>query len=449
MSVIEFLQDHNSTFLTVVFNFFNFLFSIEGAVIIIGVTFLVCNKKSSYKLALSFLIAIFLSDILLKNIFNVARPYMVNDELYAIREVGSMSLPSTSLVLSSIFSSFVMLGLYKSLGIEKKKTKIIISTILVVSLVFLNVMVSLSKLYFAQNYIIDLVLGFIIGKLVFVAVHKLPSFESSPYYLMLLILPLIAVLVYSPHLLQLGYIRAFRYAGAFTSIVVGLYLERKYIRYRVANNLLTISIKLLIMLVVLLPCHLLLLWLLVQKPIVQFTAFLILGAITTLLLPLIFKFIDKYAYVFSREVDADKIIFSSISLSPSFTHRLAKKLSKHIAKGDTVLLEGDLGAGKSELVRSYLKYSGVNNIITSPTFTIVNVHDTPNTRFYHFDMYRLNDEAEVENIGFEEMIGESDAIKFIEWPDKVSSYLPKKYKKITIVKLGKRTRNIILEDYTS
>jgi len=94
-----------------------------------------------------------------------------------------------------------------------------------------------------------------------------------------------------------------------------------------------------------------------------------------------------------------------------------------------------------------LKNYGVKNKITSPTFTLVNEYFADKKHFYHFDMYRMEDEEEAENIGFDEIIAQKDAIKFIEWADKVEKRLPEHYKKITIAKLGKNSRNIILEAY--
>ena len=161
-----------------------------------------------------------------------------------------------------------------------------------------------------------------------------------------------------------------------------------------------------------------------------------------------FKKLEKYFYVFSNDVKSENIILSAISTSVKGTKRIAKKIYSKFETGDVVLLSGDLGAGKSELVRGILTYAGVNKEITSPTFTLVNEYTTSKNHFYHFDMYRIDDDEEVINIDFSELIDTPDAIKFIEWPTKVERFLPSSYKKITIVKLGKKTRNIILEDYS-
>ena len=171
--------------------------------------------------------------------------------------------------------------------------------------------------------------------------------------------------------------------------------------------------------------------------------------IITLLLPLLFKKIEKYFYVFSSKVDKDKVVLSSITLSEKSTAKVSKKLLSTLQNGDVILLSGDLGAGKSVLVRNILKHAGVSKSITSPTFTLINEYNLPNYHFYHFDMYRIEDDEEVVNLGFDEILDDKNSIKFIEWPEKVESHLPKKYKKITIIKLGKNSRNIIVEDYNN
>ena len=88
----------------------------------------------------------------------------------------------------------------------------------------------------------------------------------------------------------------------------------------------------------------------------------------------------------------------------------------------------------------------VKDKITSPTFTILNEYKSNLGHFYHFDMYRVENEFEAENIGLSEIIDDKNSIKFIEWAENVPRYLPPHYKKITITKLGRKSRNIILEE---
>ena len=179
----------------------------------------------------------------------------------------------------------------------------------------------------------------------------------------------------------------------------------------------------------------------------SFLKFFIAGLIVTLIIPLIFKKAEKYFYVFSSSVKNENIKNSYVTLSEKGTKKIAEKIYKTLKLGDTVLLSGDLGAGKSVLVRAMLNFAGINKNITSPTFTLVNHYQSNSVQFYHFDMYRIESEEELTNIGFDEIIDDKTAIKFIEWPEKVETHLPQNYKKITIVKLGKNSRNVILEEY--
>ena len=125
-----------------------------------------------------------------------------------------------------------------------------------------------------------------------------------------------------------------------------------------------------------------------------------------------------------------------ISKNQKETEQIAFDYAKTLSKGDVVILSGDLGAGKSVLTRGILNCAGINKNITSPTFTLVNKYESGSKLFYHFDMYRIEDDEEVVNIGFDEIIDDNTSIKFIEWPEKVEGHLPKNCKKITIM-LGK------------
>ncbi len=105
------------------------------------------------------------------------------------------------------------------------------------------------------------------------------------------------------------------------------------------------------------------------------------------------------------------------------TADLAKNLSKILEIGDVVLLNGDLGSGKTAFTR-YLINSITNKKteVPSPTFTILQNYDTNIGEIYHFDLYRLENENEVIEIGFEEAL--IYGITIIEWPDRLGKYIP-------------------------
>ena len=114
-----------------------------------------------------------------------------------------------------------------------------------------------------------------------------------------------------------------------------------------------------------------------------------------------------------------EIFYSS---SPEETEDIGIMIAKKAKKGDIFLFEGSLGAGKSVLIRGMAKEFGITEPLLSPTFTLVNEYDG-NIKFYHFDLYRLDDPFELYEIGFEEYVY-SDGISCIEWASKCGDLLP-------------------------
>ena len=101
---------------------------------------------------------------------------------------------------------------------------------------------------------------------------------------------------------------------------------------------------------------------------------------------------------------------------------VAKMLLK-AATTKTILFYGDLGVGKTTLISALVKALGSKDDITSPTFSIVNEYELINDKVYHFDFYRIEEEAEVYDIGIEDYLY-SGHWCFIEWPDKIAGILP-------------------------
>ena len=105
------------------------------------------------------------------------------------------------------------------------------------------------------------------------------------------------------------------------------------------------------------------------------------------------------------------------------TLELAKLLAERLSgKKILVYLEGDLGAGKTTLVRGVLRAMGCETKIKSPTYTLVETYDLPGLRVNHFDLYRMEDPEELEFMGGREYF--EDALCFIEWPEKGTGWLP-------------------------
>ena len=126
------------------------------------------------------------------------------------------------------------------------------------------------------------------------------------------------------------------------------------------------------------------------------------------------------------------IDFEYISHSPEETMNFACKLASKINTGDVVVLNGDLGSGKTKFTEGLLKYFGLENEISSPTFTIVNEYNAKDLNIYHFDVYRFSDSSEFYAIGGEDYF--SQGLCIIEWGSIISDALPNEYIEINFEK---------------
>ena len=136
--------------------------------------------------------------------------------------------------------------------------------------------------------------------------------------------------------------------------------------------------------------------------------------------------------------------------SPEETFRLGRKLGEAAVPGQVFTLSGDLGTGKTVFTQGLAKGLGIEEPVNSPTFTIVQVYDEGRLPIYHFDVYRIGDIEEMEEVGFEDYIM-GDGVSLIEWAELIREILPEKrtavriekdleqgfdYRKITIEELG-------------
>ena len=114
------------------------------------------------------------------------------------------------------------------------------------------------------------------------------------------------------------------------------------------------------------------------------------------------------------------------------------------SKSNVLLFHGEMGAGKTTLIKSLVKELDVQETASSPTFSIVNEYISINDKvIYHFDFYRIEKEEEALDLGFEEYLNQGDWI-FIEWPEKIASLLPLNAQKITIDTISASKRQMIL-----
>lgn len=111
------------------------------------------------------------------------------------------------------------------------------------------------------------------------------------------------------------------------------------------------------------------------------------------------------------------------------TIELGKKIAQNLKIGDILVLTGDLGSGKTKLTEGILSFFGLQNEISSPTFTIVNEYQTEKFPIYHFDVYRLEGSDEFLAIGGEEYF--ERGVSIIEWGEMIEDILPEKYTKIS------------------
>ncbi|MFV0520503.1 MAG: tRNA (adenosine(37)-N6)-threonylcarbamoyltransferase complex ATPase subunit type 1 TsaE [Lachnospirales bacterium] len=114
------------------------------------------------------------------------------------------------------------------------------------------------------------------------------------------------------------------------------------------------------------------------------------------------------------------------------TYAIGLMTGKEAKVKDIFCLEGDLGVGKTVFAKGFAKGLQINEDITSPTFTIVNVYEG-NLKFYHFDLYRIEDEDELFDIGFDDYLY-GDGVCLVEWPKNGDSFIPKEAIKIKISK---------------
>ena len=121
------------------------------------------------------------------------------------------------------------------------------------------------------------------------------------------------------------------------------------------------------------------------------------------------------------------------SFSAEDTHALGKKLGENAKPGDVYKLLGVLGVGKTVLTQGIADGLGIKEAICSPTFTIVQVYDEGRMPFYHFDVYRIGDIEEMDEIGYEDYFY-GDGLTMIEWANLIEEILPSKRKEITIEK---------------
>jgi len=123
------------------------------------------------------------------------------------------------------------------------------------------------------------------------------------------------------------------------------------------------------------------------------------------------------------------------------TQMIGQKLTRVLKPGDVVILTGDLGSGKTELVRGFMHELTPDTIVRSPSFSLVNSYETPSFRVNHFDFYRLSAADELFEVGYDEYLSPDD-ICFIEWGEMFTEALPRGCYQITFTEAAEDHRII-------
>ena len=126
------------------------------------------------------------------------------------------------------------------------------------------------------------------------------------------------------------------------------------------------------------------------------------------------------------------------------TKQLAKKIASFLTEENnypiSIHLSGDLGTGKTTLVKEVLNCLGIENFINSPTFTLIEPYEINDLKIFHIDLYRVEKITELSAIGLEEYLQEANSISFIEWPEKGSGFLKEPDIAISLYHHGETTR---------
>ena len=128
------------------------------------------------------------------------------------------------------------------------------------------------------------------------------------------------------------------------------------------------------------------------------------------------------------------------------TIALARQIAKRLKAGDVVLLQGDLGAGKTHFVKGIAQGLGIDKEVTSPTFALHNSYQTKDFSLNHFDFYRIDNVEDALQLGLAEFFGREDSVCFVEWAQNVAPLIPENAKKITITRLNDNVREIEIDN---
>ncbi|HEY7348897.1 MAG TPA: tRNA (adenosine(37)-N6)-threonylcarbamoyltransferase complex ATPase subunit type 1 TsaE [Ktedonobacterales bacterium] len=136
------------------------------------------------------------------------------------------------------------------------------------------------------------------------------------------------------------------------------------------------------------------------------------------------------------------VVLDIVSHGLAQTQRLGARLGELLCGGDLVLLDGDLGTGKTSLTQGIAEGLGVREVVSSPTFTLLKEYEG-RLPLYHFDLYRLDDASEILDLGFEEYF-ESHGVCVVEWANKAEHLWPSEHLRIRLKMISETKRGVLL-----
>jgi|AACY02.2.fsa_nt_gi tRNA threonylcarbamoyladenosine biosynthesis protein TsaE len=140
-----------------------------------------------------------------------------------------------------------------------------------------------------------------------------------------------------------------------------------------------------------------------------------------------------------------ELVLSSLDETKQLAEKLASFLTEENNYPISIHLSGDLGTGKTTLVKEVLNYLGIENFINSPTFTLIEPYEINDLKIFHIDLYRVEKITELSAIGLEEYLQEANSINFIEWPERGSGFLKDPDIAISLYHQGETTRKCKVE----
>lgn len=135
-----------------------------------------------------------------------------------------------------------------------------------------------------------------------------------------------------------------------------------------------------------------------------------------------------------------------VSVSESETEAIGAEIARMCPRGSVILLDGDLGAGKTVFTRGFARELGIDEPVSSPTYTIVQEYDLPDRgRLYHLDLYRISGVQAALAFGVDEFLNDPSSYALVEWPERITGIIPGNAIKIRLKHTGESQREISVE----